>query len=231
METKHCPNCSAPIEYDANMCSHCGWRPYHGKQLTGVKLYPLAEQNFRQAGIVSITLAFLIAVLCTSPFWIREGDMHRTTFVALFSCNVLMVITLTFIQMNMLRKYLLNFYHPRDNIFSNIGWIKVCIVVMLLAIFISILLPQMKPGIENGIFSLLLGLYILWAFLQILTGYSLMKADQYDYVGGVSTLGFILLLSGLIFPLTVLVPFFVANIFFRANRYDKVSEKTDKQSP
>jgi hypothetical protein len=58
-----------------------------------------------------------------------------------------------------------------------------------------------------------------------------MKADQYDYVGGVSTLGFMLLLSGLIFPLTVLVPFFVANVFFRANRYDKVSEKTDKQSP
>lgn len=117
-------------------------------------------------------------------------------------------------------KYLLNFYHPLDNIFFNIQWYILSIVAVPILITIGASF-QLSKDIE-GLFSLLfIGLYVLWAFMQILIGWSLIKIEKYDYIGGLAILGYAMLAAGILPFFFFLIPIFLSNIFIKTTKYQK----------
>lgn len=217
---EHCQNCHSVIAFDANMCVKCGWRPYHGVQRGKMKYHPLINQNFRNAGLISILLSGLMIALCFFPFWLHSELLTETSALSILFLDIFLIILLITWQTTQLYKYLHNFYHPLDNIFMNLRWVITCIL-LLSAIFVSGFAFKPPHALEGGLLLLSIGLYVLWAFMQILIGWSLIKADQYDYVGGLSVVGYGMLATGIVPPLIVFTPFFFGNLFFKAYKYNK----------
>lgn len=217
---EHCQNCHSVIAFDANMCVKCGWRPYHGVQQGNMKYYPLIDQNFRNAGLISILLSSFMIVLCFFPLWLHSESMAENTALSILFLDIFLIILFIVWQTTQLYKYLHNFYHPLDNIFMNLRWMIACIL-LLSALFVSGLTLKPSLALEGVLLLLSIGLYILWAFMQMLIGWSLIKADQYDYVGGLSALGYSMLATGIVPPLIVFTPFFFGNLFFKAYKYNK----------
>lgn len=217
---EYCPNCGSQINFDANICVKCGWRPYHGVRQGNIKYYPLFEQNFKKACIISAILSGLMIALCFFPLWFRKESISENTAMLILYLNIALIIPLLIWQMTQLYKYLHNFYHPLDNIFFNIRWYIASIILLSILVVFGLAIKPLS-GIEGGLLLLFIGLYVLWAFMQILIGVSLIKADQYDYVGGLSALGYGILASG-VAPLFILfIPFFFGNLFLKAYKYNK----------
>ncbi|MFV0417992.1 MAG: hypothetical protein ACK5KT_04550 [Dysgonomonas sp.] len=217
---EHCQNCHSVIEFDANMCVKCGWRPYHGVQQGNMKYFPLINQNFRNAGLISMLLSCLMIALYLFPLWLHSESLSEDMALYILFVDIFSIILLTIWQISQLYKYLHNFYHPLDNIFMNLRWMIACIL-LLSVLFISGLVFKPSRMLEGGLLLLSIGLFVLWIFMQILIGWSLIKVDQYDYVGGLSALGYGMLAAGIVPPLIIFTPFFWGNLFFKAYKYNK----------
>lgn len=217
---EYCPNCGSAIAFDANICVKCGWRPYHGIQQGTISYFSLGEQNLKNARIISIVTSCLIIILCSCPLWFHNESITENTAVSILFTNIFLVILSIIWLTTQLYKYLHNFYHPQDNIFFNIRW-EITSIILLCLFFICRSLFNISPTLESGLLLLSIGLYVLWVFMQILIGWSLIKADRYDYVGGLSALGYAILASGIALPLIVFTPFFYTNLFMKAYKYNK----------
>lgn len=219
---KDCPNCSHDIGSEINICEHCGWRPYHSLLKKNAICYPIFRMNYKFAGINSVILFFLMAILYTYPLWGQKDWFSEGTKILLLETLVLLVIILFLLQIHFLYKYLLNFYHPLDNIFKNIRWVIFSVVLLSILVIIAVSF-QYSRTIDGLFMFAAIGLYVLWAFMLILIGWSLIKADSYDYVGGISVLGYSLLASGILPVLIILVPLSAVNLFFKAQKYSKLT--------
>lgn len=214
----NCPNCNSPIIEDSNICIKCGWRPYHGVIEGNKNAFSLAGQNFKAISIISVLLSVVSIGFCFLPLWINikspSAEAISTTII-FFSTTILLLYVWVLINFY---KYLNNFYHPLDNIFSNLRWYIVSMISVPILISIG---TSFQLGRDlDGLFTfLLIGLYVLWAFMQILIGSSLIKAEKYDYIGGLSILGYIMLASGIIPLFFFLIPIFFSNIFIKAGKY------------
>lgn len=217
---EYCPNCGSVIAFDANICVKCGWRPYHGIKQGTINYYPLIQQDFKNAGIVSILSSCLIIALCSCPIWFHNKSISEDTAISILFVNVFLIVFSIIWLTIQLYKYLHNFYHPLDNIFYNIKW-KIASVILLCLFFTSRLIINISHTFESVLLLLSIGLYVLWVFMQILVGWSLIKTDQYDYVGGLSALGYGILASGIVPPLIVFTPFLFGNLFLKAHIYSK----------
>lgn len=217
---EHCPNCGSIIAFDANMCVKCGWRPYHRVQQGEMKYYPLIQQNFKDAGLTSTLLLCLMIVLCTFPLWLHSESINEDTAILILLIDIFLIIVLIILQTIQLYRYLHNFYHPLDNIFYNIKW-EIVSVIILSVLFVCGFLFKPSQTLEGVLLLISIGFYVLWAFMQLLIGWSLIKADQYDYVGGLSALGYGILASGIVPVFIVFTPFFFGNLFFKAYKYNK----------
>lgn len=217
---KECPNCHSSIASDSNICTKCGWRPYHGV-IQGIgRFYSISEQNFKFISIISILLTVVSICFCFLPLWINEKNPSENTISSVFLGGMTLIISLYIWALSYLYKYLLNFYHPLDNIFFNIQWYILSIVSIPVLIIIGASFP-LSQDIE-GVFTLLfIGFYVLWAFMQILIGWSLIKAEKYDYIGGLAILGYIMLAAGILPLFFFLIPIFLSNIFVKATKYQK----------
>lgn len=215
---KNCPNCNSSIATDSNICTKCGWRPYHGVLDGETNVYPIAEQNFKYISITSVFLAAISIVFCFFPLWINKAEPSEQAISSLFLGFSTLIILLYAWLLTHLYTYLKNFYHPLDNIFSNIKWNIASI--LSIPIFIALGSYFHFASDVEGIFLLLfICIYVLWAFMQILIGWSLIKAEKYDYVGGLSVLGYAMLASGILPLLFFFIPIFFSNIFIKATKY------------
>ncbi|MDR2954640.1 MAG: zinc ribbon domain-containing protein [Prevotella sp.] len=218
---KDCPNCNAEILSDANICVKCGWRPYHSKlQKVGESYHPLREQKFKYAFITSVLLTLFMIVLSISPIAIRHEWISEKTAMAVIAVCIVFCYILFIAGLSFLFKYLQNFYHPLDNIFHNLKWGTLCIIILPLFILGGAYLEIPKSA--YGLLSLFfISGYVLWVFMSLLIGWSLIQVEKYDYIGGLSPLGYSLLASAIIPLFLFFVPICLSNIFYKANRYIK----------
>lgn len=215
---KECPNCLSTIANDSNICTKCGWRPYHGVLQGNDNYYPIYEQNFRFISVTSIILTVICICFYLLPLWINYENPSKDLISSVCLGSITLIMSLYVWSLNYLYKYLFNFYHPRDNIFFNIQWYVLSIIAVPILIIIGVSF-QLSLNME-GLFSLLfIGIYVLWAFMQILIGWSLIKAEKYDYIGGLSILGYAMLATGIIPLFFFLIPIFLSNIFIKAKKY------------
>lgn len=185
--------------------------------------YALEKQDFRLARVVSITLSVLLVLLYMSPIAINNGLIHlssNATSLYLFSGLIVATLILAIWQMILLTKYLRNFYHPLANIFTDIKGVAVTVIILAMLIFVSVTV-HMSMLMQNGIMSFFIAFYVLWAFMQIMAGWILIDSKEVDFVGGLSSLGYALLISGIIPLLIIFVPLVVSSVFINASKYSK----------
>jgi len=224
---KDCPNCNSSFIFDANMCVKCGWRPYHSLLDGKTGFFPLDKQNFKLAIIISSISSCLFLILYLSPLLYRKESVSENVMILGVAINITLVLIFLIWQTRLIYKYLHNFYHPLDNIFLNLRWSIASVMLLSLLVGCGLMFEPMQ-GVEGGLLFFLIGLYVLWAFMQILIGWSLIKADHYDYVGGTSALGYAIFASGIIPVFLIFTSIFSLNLFIKAYKYDKRLSATDK---
>lgn len=191
------------------------------ESVTDEPRYALEKQNFKQAKIVSAILSFMLIILYLLPIPINNEMVKLnsgTTFLYLLSGLIVGTIALAIWQVCLLLKYLRNFYHPLSNIFTDIKGAMIAMLLLMALILVSVS-THMSLMMQNGMMSIFIAFYVLWAFMQIMAGWILIDSYEEDFVGGLSTLGYALLVSGIIPLLIIFVPLLVSNVFINASRY------------
>lgn len=211
MEAHYCSYCSDRISANAVICLRCGSRT--------ATYFPLIKQNFIVGIIVSIILTLFIIALCLSPVFIKNGASE----------NILPILTASIAvfgiwEIVLFARYLKNFFELEANIFINIQSIIVCIPILAIVVILNLAF-ELFGNIANITICVLIVTFVLWLFLQILTGKCLSESDSYDFVGGLPNLGFMMILSGIVPLLMICIPIIIAVIFFRARKYTKQSVK------
>lgn len=199
--------------------------------------YPLRYQNMKESKMVSVILIVLVFLLYVSPFIYRNSSLNQIFSTETFTLFIFtLVIVLSLYQMRFIYKYLYNFYHPRSNIFMNLKWLIVAVVIIALLLLAGMILDQYnttrqessislsdiyRQGDMQVIISLLLATYVLWVFTQVLSGWMLIDTRDVDFVGGLPILGYALFISAIIPLFIILVPLCSYNLISKAKGYSE----------
>lgn len=237
-ELSYCPYCNQKIEIGSEKCPYCQRIFTSMKKRVYEPGYALIRQDFGLIKIVSVTLTFLMVLLCSYPFLNRNVYILQSFdegTIPLFVITLIIILSLW--QISFVSKYLLNFYHPFSKIFTNIRWEMVAIIFFLLLGISTIIVDTLNNSeLQSGmlmykdmighqnmqiITSLFIATYVFWVFVHAITGWTLADSRKLDFVGGLPYLGYILLASAIIPLFIVFVPMFVTNIFFKAGEYSK----------
>lgn len=230
----YCPYCNKEIDIDSEKCPSCQHSFSSTKKRIYEPGYALVRQDFRLIKIVSMLLAVLMVLLCLYPFLNRNVYILQSFdegTIPLFMMSLIVILSLW--QITFVSKYLLNFYHPFSTIFTNIRWEMVVIIFILLLGIATVIVDTLNNSdLQSGMYkdmighrnmqiitSLFIAAYVFWVFVHALTGWTLADSHKIDFVGGLPSLGYILLASAIIPLFIIFVPMFVANLFFKASRY------------
>ncbi|WP_163273783.1 hypothetical protein [Dysgonomonas sp. 511] len=185
----------------------------------------LKRQNFRSAIIVSV---ILVAILLMNLFFNNLGfSLGRiSNGLVPISMGVLPGLVglsspvLISVQMIMLRKYLLNFSGSEKACkyllyLSVAPWFLIALFVIFIVYYIA------SNNNDTLLFFLLFVPLLAILVLQFMAGWQIVKINSNgnDFVGGLSVVGPLMCTASILFLLMYLIPFAVAYVFFKAEKY------------
>lgn len=177
----------------------------------------LRDQNFGTGKAWSLVLLVLPLAAFFAALYISILD-HNDYVPAIF-WGAGIAYTIAFVVLlNILLEYMQNFGVP-GNLRSNIRLTQAAMIGLALFLFmIWAVYPRSNNGLFFFLFLLLLVVFIAALFL---TGLSIYKARDNDFIGGCDTLGVFIMVGLFVSLMWYFIPIFSYRMFSRAEKYSR----------